>query len=83
MAAKSIVLAQAMWLSPPPLDQGVDYHTLGTLHSNDSTFGRRLLRSPSSYGCALARTLGEYVLPEATEKGNLRRIQEIPLVTDK
>jgi hypothetical protein len=82
MAAKSIVLAQSMWLARPTQDQGIHIKTPGFLHFNDSTFGRHLLRRPSTFGCALAGTLGDYVPPEATESGNLRRIQEVPQATD-
>ena len=83
MAAKSIVLAQAMWLVRPAPDQDfIDDPKPSFLHFNDSTFGRHLHRSPSTLGCALAGTLGEYVPPEATESGNLRRIQEVPQPTD-
>jgi hypothetical protein len=82
MAAKSIVLAQAMWLAAPPADHGIDDPTLGILYSNDSTFGRHLLHIPSSLGCALAGTLGEYVPAEATETGHLQRIQVVPVPTD-
>jgi hypothetical protein len=83
MAAKSIVLAQAMWLVRPTPDQDfIDDPKPGILHFNDSTFGRHLLCSPSTLGSALAGTLGEYVPPEATESGNLRRIQEVPHPTD-
>ena len=84
MAAKSIVLAQAMWSVRPAPDQGfIDDPKPSFLHFNDPTFGRHLLRSPSTLGCALAGTLGEYVPPEATESGNLRRIQEVPQPTDE
>jgi hypothetical protein len=82
MAAKSVVLAQSMWLVRPTRDQGIDLRNPGFLHFNDSTFGRPLLRRPSLFGCALAGTLGEYVPPEATESGHLHRIREVPQATD-
>lgn len=83
IAAKSVVLAQALCLVLPPANQDRPIPRRGALHFNDSTFSHQLPSRLPMYDRALPGNLMEYVPSKATESRNLLCVQEVPLPTDR